>query len=73
VSPRDRSRPFKNLVQPGASGLYVPPPASEETGLGDSKREGGGRRRRKGKGGGDKGKEKENENVVQGVGEASGT
>jgi hypothetical protein len=54
--------------------LYVPAPASDETGLGDSKREGGGKRRRKGKGAGrDKGKEKENEDVVQGVGEASGT
>jgi hypothetical protein len=53
--------------------LYVPAPASDETDLGDSKREGGGRRQRKGKGGGDKGKEKENEDVIQGVGEASGT
>ncbi|KAJ2920110.1 hypothetical protein MD484_g248, partial [Candolleomyces efflorescens] len=67
VAPRDRSRPFKNLVQPGASGFYVP---AEE---GDGKKEGGGRRRRKGKGGGEKGKEKENEGSVQGGGEARGT
>ncbi|KAJ2913618.1 hypothetical protein MD484_g6796, partial [Candolleomyces efflorescens] len=67
VSPRDKTRPFKNLVQPGASGFYVPPDE------GDVKKAGGGRRRRKGRGGGEKGKEKENEGPVQGVGEANGT
>ncbi|RXW12993.1 hypothetical protein EST38_g12860 [Candolleomyces aberdarensis] len=73
VSPWDRSRPFKNLVQPGAGGLYVPPPASDNPGPVESKKEGGGRKRRRGKGGGEKGKEKENEDVVPDAGDASGT
>jgi hypothetical protein len=70
MSPRDRSRLFKILVQPGASRLYVPP---DDKNPEDSEKEGEGIRRRKGKGGGEKAIEKVNEGVVQGVGESNAT
>lgn len=71
VASRDKSRPFKNLVHPDASGLYIPPPEADKA-VGGSKRESGGRRRNKAKGGGEKGKEKENQDVALNVGDEPG-